>query len=77
MFEVTIVSPKRHVFEGQASSVFLPGDEGEFEVLDLHRTVLSLLTKGEIIIDGEKRIPIKSGVVNFQDNQLVGLVEES
>ena len=76
MFDVTIVSPKREVFEGQAQSVFLPGDEGEFEILDLHRTVISLLTEGEIIIDGEKRIPIKSGVMNFQDNRLVSLVEE-
>ena len=76
MFDVTIVSPRREVFEGQASSVFLPGDEGEFEILELHRTVISLLSEGDIIIDGEHKIPIKSGVMNFQDNRLVSLVEE-
>ena len=76
MFEVTILSARREIFVGVASSVIVPGDEGEFEVLELHKPVLSLLSEGAIVVDGRKRFPVTRGAVNFVDNKLVALVEE-
>jgi len=76
MFNVTILNPKRTIYEGEARSVFLPGDEGEFEVLEFHKPIISLLRKGEIVIDYNKYVAISKGVVKMRQNELVALVEE-
>ena len=74
--KVTILNPKWTIFEDEAKSVFLPGEAGEFEVLDFHKPIISLLTKGDIVVDATKTIPISQGIVKTHDNQLVALVEE-
>lgn len=76
MFKVTILNPKRTIFEADAKSVFLPGDSGEFEVLEFHKPIISLLRQGEIVIDGAKSVAIEKGVVRMYNNELVALVEE-
>ncbi|MFH1199356.1 MAG: hypothetical protein V1650_04290 [Candidatus Omnitrophota bacterium] len=76
MLKVTILNPRRTVYEGEASSVFLPGDLGEFEVLEFHKPVISLLRQGEIIIDGKHSVAIKKGIVRMRSDELVALVEE-
>ena len=76
MFRVTILNPKHVVYEGEAESVFLQGDRGEFEVLTMHAPIVSLLRPGNVIIDWKEAIPIKSGMVKFDRNECVILVEE-
>lgn len=75
MFPVTIVNPQKVLFEGQAEKVFLQGDEGEFEVLEYHRPIISCLRKGRIVIDGKKILKIKGGIARFEQNSLVVLAE--
>ena len=75
MFKATIITPGDVLFEGEAWSVFLPGTTGEFEVLDLHRPIVSMLKKGKIIIDWNKEIPIKRGAVRMEGDELVAVVE--
>jgi len=75
MFHVTILNPKQVLFEGEARSVFLQGDEGEFEILDYHAPIMSLLRKGKIVIDGGKYLAIKGGAAHFEQNNLVVLAE--
>jgi F-type H+-transporting ATPase subunit epsilon len=76
MFKVTILNPKRTIYEGEATSVFLPGDLGEFEVLDFHKPIISLLARGRIIIDRERAVSITNGIVKMREDELVALVEE-
>lgn len=76
MFKVTILNPKRTIYEGEAKSVFLPGDQGEFEVLELHKPIISLLRRGEIIIDWNKSVAISKGIIRMRKDELVALVEE-
>jgi F-type H+-transporting ATPase subunit epsilon len=76
MFKVTIIDSKRTIYEGEAKSVFLPGDTGEFEVLELHKPIISLLKAGEIIIDLKKSVAISQGVAKMYKDELVVLVEE-
>jgi len=77
MFHVTILNPKHVVFDGDADSVFLPGDRGEFEILNFHVPIVSLLKPGNVIVDWKTTIPIKNGMVKFdQDGGCVVLVEE-
>jgi len=74
--KLTILNPKHVIFEGDASSVFLPGDLAEFEILDHHAPIVSLLVKGEIVVDWHRRIPIRQGMVRFDRNECMALVEE-
>ena len=74
--KVLILNPKHVVFEGEAKNVFLPGDMAEFELMDFHVPIVSLLRPGKVIIDWDKVIPIKKGMVKFDNNECVILVEE-
>lgn len=74
--QVKILNPKHVLFEGEAKSVFLPGDLAEFELLDFHVPIVSLLRPGRVVIDGGRRIPIKRGMVKFDNNECMILVEE-
>ncbi len=75
--KVTILSPRKVIFEGEAKSVFVPGDEAEFELLDYHAPILSLLVPGMITLDWERQIPVERGIVKCENNECVILVEES
>lgn len=75
MFKVVILAPQRTIFEGEAKSVFLPGDTGEFEILEFHKPVISLLKEGLIIIDRENSLAISRGIARMRNNELVVLVE--
>jgi len=76
MFKTIILTPNRVLFEGEAWSIFLPGTTGEFEVLELHKPIISLLREGKILIDWAKEIPIKKGAVRMEKDELVAIVEE-
>ena len=74
--KVTVLNPKHVLYEGQAESVFLPGDTAEFEILDHHAPITSLLTEGYVVIDWKDRVQIKKGMVKFDNNECMILVEE-
>lgn len=74
--KVKILNPKHVLFEGEAKSVFLPGDMAEFELMDYHAPIVSLLRPGKVVIDWEQAIPIKRGMVKFDQNDCMILVEE-
>ena len=74
--KVTILNPKHVIFDGEAKNVFLPGDMAEFELLDFHAPIVSLLKPGKVIVDWEKVIPIKQGMVKFDKNECMILVEQ-
>jgi F-type H+-transporting ATPase subunit epsilon len=74
--KVSILNPKHTIFEGEAQSVFLPGDMAEFELMDFHAPIVSLLRPGRIVVDWKVAIPIKRGMVKFDNNECKALVEE-
>jgi len=71
-----ILNPKRVLFDGEAESVFLPGDLAEFELLDFHAPIVSLLRPGVVTVDWKTTIPIKNGMVKFDNNECMILVED-
>jgi F-type H+-transporting ATPase subunit epsilon len=73
---ITVLSPKHVLFEGEAESVLLPGDMAEFEILDHHAPIVSLLRPGDVVVNAETRIPIRRGMVRFDRNECVILAEE-
>lgn len=70
MIKVNILSPVGgKSFEAEA--VFLPGTEGNFEVLDGHAAIISSLEKGMIVwrnAGKEESMEIKGGVMRLKDN---------
>lgn len=78
--KVIIVSPENTVYQGEATSITLPGASGEFEVLDNHAPIISSLQAGNITIkdsDGEKTIGVLSGFVEVANNEVSICVEQS
>lgn len=75
--KLTVLSPKQTIFEGEARSVFIAGDLAEFEILDYHAPIVSLLRTGNVLVDGERKIPIQRGMLTFDRNACMILVEET
>lgn len=76
-FRCTILSLKSVIFENEVSSLFITGDRSEYELLAYHYPLIGLLQKGDIVIDGERRIPVQSGILRFFANECTILVEET
>jgi F-type H+-transporting ATPase subunit epsilon len=75
-----ILTPEKCLFEGEVSSVNVPGTEGGFEILNNHAPIIAtLMTKGEVrlVQPGQKEmtIAIKGGVVEVLRNHIVILTE--
>lgn len=67
-----IISPEDIVFEGEITSVTLPGQMGSFTVLRNHASLVSTLVSGTINykdINGEENtLPVESGIVDVDNN---------
>lgn len=78
MLDLKIVSPEKVVFDGNASSVVVPGTAGCFEILNGHAPIISSLEKGSVEFDasdGKHKIEIKGGFVEVKQNQILLCVE--
>lgn len=51
-----IVSPETTLFKGDVNSVSVPGISGEFEMLNNHAPVVSILKEGYVKISGSIQI---------------------
>jgi F0F1-type ATP synthase epsilon subunit len=69
------LSAKRLVFEDEISSLFITGDRGEYEILAYHYPLIGII-KGDIVINWEKRLPVRGGVVRFFANECNIIIEE-
>ncbi len=48
----------------------------EFEIMDNHVPIVSLLKPGHVKVDWKVSIPIKHGMVKFDKNECMILIEE-
>jgi len=72
--KISILEPKRTIWEGQAKEVCLPGQDGEVCVLDFHQPFLIRLSNG-ILRSDKMRMAIKDGIAFFRSNNLILFVE--
>ncbi|MXV17177.1 ATP synthase F1 subunit epsilon [Hufsiella ginkgonis] len=73
-----ILTPDKTVFEGEVTSVTVPGTLGSFEVLNHHAPIISTLEDGKVIIRAGKEsqsLFIKGGVVEVINNKIIVLAE--
>lgn len=77
-----IVTPEKVLYSGEVTSVTVPGVEGEFQMLNNHAAIVSVLEKGYVKIDGnitlEKEVAheFQKGVDNKYALQIKGGVLE-
>ncbi|OHE02204.1 MAG: F0F1 ATP synthase subunit epsilon [Sulfurimonas sp. RIFOXYD12_FULL_33_39] len=77
--KLEILTPNGVIYNGEAISVTLPGEEGEFGVLAEHSSLTTLLEAGVIDIEKEDKsvesILINWGVVQVDEEKVIVLVE--
>ncbi|MEA3370566.1 MAG: ATP synthase F1 subunit epsilon [Campylobacterota bacterium] len=78
-FKLEILTPNGGIFDGEAVSVILPGEEGEFGVLAGHASLTTLLEAGVVDVEKEDKtvesILINWGVVQVDEEKVIVLVE--
>lgn len=78
MLNLKIVSPEKVVFNGEVSSVTVPGLLGSFEILNNHAPIISSLGSGTVsyaLKDGEHQIEVRGGFVEVKKNEVSLCVE--
>lgn len=79
MLKLKIVSPEGVAYEGNVESVSVPGSLGQFQILNNHAPIISLLEAGEVIykdLAGERKVKtVKGGFVEVQQNKVNVCVE--
>jgi F-type H+-transporting ATPase subunit epsilon len=90
MLRIDIVAPQRRLVLGQCTSIVLPGEMGEFEVLPGHTPFLSALKIGVVTIKGlgdvsegpmkprsagEFKLMVAGGFVEISNNSVTVLAE--
>jgi len=73
-----ILTPDKKVFEGEVTSVTVPGTMGSFEILNHHAPIISTLEDGKLTVRGtgkESTFLIQGGVVEVSNNKVIVLAE--
>ncbi len=75
-----ILTPDKKVYEGEATSVTLPGTLGFFEILNHHAPIVSTLEDGKVIVRNGTTVKeevyfIQGGVVEASNNKVIILAE--
>lgn len=73
-----IITPDKKIYNGEATSVTLPGTEGQFQVLNRHAPLVSTLGKGNVVVDNagvKQTYVIDGGVVEVLNNKVLVLAE--
>jgi F-type H+-transporting ATPase subunit epsilon len=79
MLTVSVISPERVLFEGEASSVVAPGYDGELGILSGHAPLMTVLGNGVLRLEGAgagARFQVQGGFLQVVDN-VVRVVTES
>jgi len=75
---VTIISPDRSVYDGEATSVVAPAYDGEVGILSHHAPFMTLLGDGRLVVRADGRVQrfrVRGGFLQVRDD-VVRLVTE-
>ena len=76
--KLEIITPEKHIFEGDADLVQLPGSDGLFEILNNHAPMIAALGKGKVKVGNNNEyqyFEINGGVVEVLNNRILVLAE--
>lgn len=74
-----IITPDKTMYSGEVDLIQLPGQEGSFEILNMHAPMIALLKHGKIKVrDARKKIhyfEVNGGVVEVLGDKVLVLAE--
>ena len=76
--QLEIITPERKAYEGQVSGVLVPGELGQFEVLNGHAAIIATLVAGPVRVrsgKGVEHFKIDGGVIEVLGNKVTVLAE--
>ncbi|MGQ0561136.1 MAG: ATP synthase F1 subunit epsilon [Gemmatimonadota bacterium] len=78
--KVSVISPERTIFEGEAESVVVPAWDGQLGVMRGHAPMLVLLGQGELRVSSagaDQRFQISGGFMQVADDVVTILSEHA
>ena len=73
MLKVSVSSPERMLFEGEATQVVAPAVDGFVGILQNHAPMMTLLGRGELRVEGgaeTRRFEVGGGFLQVADNNV-------
>ena len=79
MLRVSVISPERVLYEGEADSLVVPAFDGEVGVLTGHAPMMTLLGSGELRLGGAapRRFTVEGGFMQVADDQVRIVTEKA
>ena len=80
MLKVSVISPEKVLFEGEAASVIVPAFDGELGILTSHAPMMTLLGKGSLRIGGsgsDRAFNIEGGFLQVIENVVRVVTEKA
>ena len=77
MLKVSVISPERTLFEGEAASVVAPAFDGEVGILENHAPMMTLLGNGVLRLGGGKSFNIEGGFLQVVENNVRIVTEKA
>jgi len=76
---LTVLTPDNEIFQGEVSSVKVPGADGQFEVRRNHAPVVAALTSGNVRLkksdNNYMNFNINKGFIEVLNNEIALLVQ--
>ena len=77
--KLEILTPDKKIYEGEVSSISVPGAKGAFTVLHNHAPIISTLSKGQIMVVPERSkteiFNIEGGIIEVKKNNIIVLAD--
>lgn len=81
MLTVSVISPERVLYEGQAESVVVPAYDGEVGILTGHAPLMTLLGRGVLRLSGggaeSRRFVVEGGFLQVVDDTVRVVTEKA
>ncbi len=80
MLKVSVISPERTLYEGQASQVVAPAFDGEVGILPSHAPMMTLLGRGVLRLEsaaGQLRFSVEGGFLQVVDDAVRVVTERA
>ena len=73
--KISIITPEKSLYQGEATSVTVPSLQGPFTMLEHHAAIVAILEKGKVVItepDGERQeFDINGGFCEQHHNEII------
>lgn len=73
--KVSIITPEKSLYQGEAQSVTVPSLQGPFTMLEHHAAIVAILEKGEVVIidndHNQREFVIEGGFCEQHQNEII------